>query len=104
METITFDKDIRVFYIKATSFPEGILEAHQKLHSLIHFSTGRKYFGVSRPEKGTIVYKAAAEELDADEGKKLGCDTLLLKKGKYICVTVHDYRKDPQSIQRTFSK
>ena len=47
----------------AKSFPEGILEAHQTLHALVPYSQNRKYFGISRPENGNIVYKAAAEEL-----------------------------------------
>jgi len=65
METLLLDKDIKVFYITAKSFPDGISEAHQKLHSLIPFSKNRKYFGLSPPENehGTIIYRAADEEL-----------------------------------------
>jgi hypothetical protein len=33
METITIDNDIKVFYTRAKSFPEGIMEAHEKLCS-----------------------------------------------------------------------
>jgi hypothetical protein len=32
------DNDIKVFYVTATSFPNGILAPHQKLHALIPFS------------------------------------------------------------------
>ena len=105
METLTIDNDIIVFYITAKSFPDGITEAHQKLHSLVPFSTNRKYFGVSRPEEnGSIVYRAAAEELYPGEGQKFHCDTLVLKKGKYICLTVEDCMKDLQSIDRAFKE
>jgi hypothetical protein len=105
METITFNKDIKVFYITAKSFPDGVLEAHQKLHALIPFSTERKYFGLSRPENGgQIIYKAAAEELQPGEGEKLNCETLVLKKGDYLSVTIHDYMKDIPSIGKTFEK
>lgn len=104
METITLDNDIKVFYITAISFPEGIMDAHKKLHALIPFSTSRKYFGVSRPENGVIVYKAAAEEINPGEAEKLNCDTLVLKKGKYICLAIDDYVKDVQSIDRAFKK
>ncbi len=102
METITVDNDINVLYIKAASFPEGVLEAHKKLHALIPFSTDRKYFGISRPRNGVIVYKAAAEEINQGEAEKLNCATLVLSKGKYICLTVKDYRKDLQNIGRAF--
>jgi hypothetical protein len=104
METITLDKDIKVFYVTAKSFPDGILEAHQKLHSLVPFTTARKYFGISRPEDGIIVYRAAAEELTPGEAGKFNCDTLVLKKGKYISTTINDYMKDVQSIGRTFKE
>ena len=104
METITLNNDIKVFYITAKSFPDGVLDAHNKLHALVPFSTDRKYFGISRPENGTIVYKAAAEEINPGEAEKLKCDTLVLKKGKYICLIVNDYMKDIQSIERAFKK
>ena len=103
METITLDNDIKVFYITAKSFPGGIMDAHRELHELVPFSTNRKYFGISRPEKnGAIVYKAATEEINPGEAEKLNCDTLIVKKGKYICLTINDYMKDLQSIERAF--
>ncbi len=78
MEKIRIEKDIRVFYVTAKSFPEGIQEAHQKLHSLIPFSKDRKYFGISRPEQGMgIVYRAAAEELEQREAERLKLETLV---------------------------
>jgi len=102
METIVFDKDLKVLYVSAKSYPEGIFEAHQELHRLIPFSTQRKYFGISRPENGEIGYKAAAEEMALGEAQKLGCDTLILKRGNYICLTVFEYLKDLSSIDRAF--
>src|SRR6195952_1197042 len=98
METITLPKDIKVFYVPASSFPDGIMQAHETLHALVPFSTDRKFYGLSRPENGPIQYKAAAEEINKGEAEKFGCNILILKKGKYICLTVHDYLKDVQSI------
>jgi hypothetical protein len=102
MENLFIDKDIKVFYVTATSFPEGIMDAHRKLHALIPFSMERKYFGISRPENGTIVYRAAAEEMEEGEAQKLLCETLVLKKGNYISVTLSNYREDLTSIKKTF--
>ena len=104
METITLPNDIKVFYVTATSFPAGIMEAHKKLHALVPSSTNRKYFGISRPENGVIIYKAAAEEINKGEAEKLHCDTLIVEKGKYICLTVKDYAKDKQSIAEAFKQ
>ena len=104
METIKFSKDIKVLYIPAKTFPEGILDAHKKLHSLIPFSTDRKSFGISRPENGGIAYKAGAEEISRGEAEKLNCQTMILKKGKYTSITIQDFMKDPDSIGKTFEK
>lgn len=104
METTTLADDIKVFYITATSFPGGVKEAHEKLHSLISFSTSRKYFGISRPENGVIDYKAAAEEINPGEAEKLNCDTMVLKKGNYTCITVHDFMMNIPAIGQSFQK
>lgn len=104
METISIDNDIHVFYVPATSFPDGILAAHQQLHSLVPFSTSRRYFGISRPEDGEIRYKAAAEELEHGEAEKFNCQTLVLKKGNYTSETVYDYARDEQLIAKAFER
>ena len=105
MNTIVLDKDIKVFYVTAESFPEGIGEATSKLHSLFPFSKDRRIFGLSRPENnGAIVYRAAAEEMFEGEGENLKCETLVIPKGKYIAITVAGFRKDIISIDRAFKK
>ena len=104
METTTVDKDIKVFYITATSFPDGIKQAHEKLHSLIPFSKDRKYFGISRPENGIIIYRAAAEELNDREAERLNLDTLILKKGNYISLTINNFMKDLPAIGEAFKQ
>ncbi|GAL85805.1 putative transcription activator [Sporocytophaga myxococcoides] len=105
MEKIRMEKEIKVFYVTAKSFPEGIQEAHQKLHSLIPFSNDRKYFGISRPEQGSgIIYRAAAEELEQGEAERFRLETLVLKKGDYMSITIKDYAKDIMSIDRAFKE
>lgn len=104
METIHISKDIPVCYITASSFPDGVLAAHQQLHTMFPYSDGRRYFGISRPEHGGgIVYRAAAEELQPGEGQQHGCDTLTLKAGNYLSVTIPDFMKDIPAIGRTFA-
>lgn len=105
METIKIDKDIKIFYVTARSFPDGILDAHNELHTLVPFSVGRKYFGLSRPENnGEIVYKAATEETFTGESEKYKCETLVIKRGKYVSLAVKDFRKDPLSISKAFQE
>lgn len=103
MEIKNIDTDIKVFCVTATSFPEGILEAHQKLHAMFPFSLDRRYFGISRPEKTVIVYKAAVEELENETGS-YDCESFVIEKGNYICVTILNYSTDIQSIGKAFEK
>src|SRR4029077_17173652 len=101
METVILENDIKVFYVTAKSFPQGIGEAVNKLHSLFSFSKERKIFGLSRPENNVgIIYRAAAEEMYDGEAEKVQCKTLLIRKGKYIAIVVNDFRKDIMSIDK----
>ena len=105
METLVFDNDITVMYVAATTFPAGVMDAFKKLHSLVPMDGSRKFFGLSRPEGGGgIQYKAAAEVQLPGEAEKLGLETLVLRKGRYICVTIKDFMKDVQAIGATFQQ
>jgi len=96
--------DIRVVCVEAKSFPDGIIEAFQKLHSLIPASKGRRLFGISRPEKGVITYKAAAEEIKTGEAEQLNLESLVIRKGQYTSITITDYQLDVQSIGASFKQ
>ncbi len=105
MEKFNLKDDIKVFYVIAKSFPEGIPEAIDKLHSLFDFSKERKIFGLSRPENNNgIVYRAAAEEMYGGEAEQLNCDTLIIPKGEYLAINISDFRKDAMSIDRAFQE
>ena len=75
MERYNLPEDIDVFYITAKSFPQGIADAHKKLQALFASTTGRKFFGISFPDrKGVIAYKAAAQSEHPEEGSTFGCE------------------------------
>ena len=99
----TIEKDIPTVYVEATSFPNGVLAAHQKLHRLLENKEKRHFYGISYPNtEGGIVYKAAASTLNADEAKQLNLDTFVIKKGTYSSVFIENYLADIPSIGRTF--
>jgi hypothetical protein len=104
METITLDKDIKVLYVTAEFFPDGIMDAYKKLNWLISNPRERKYFGISRPENGVIVYKAEAEDTVEGESGKLNLQTMVIKKGNYICETINNFMKDLPAVGKTFEK
>jgi hypothetical protein len=91
-------------YKTASSFPDGIDVAHEQLQAAIPHAAGRKYFGISRPEKGPIVYRAAVEETKQGEAEHYNCGRMVLKRGEYLCVNVPNYKEDPEGIARAFNK
>lgn len=103
MDIQNLDKDIKVFYIKADKFPEGIKAAHEKLHSLVPVNDGRRFYGISwGSDSGEITYLAAAEEINAGEAEKYGCERFTIKKGPYLAVTLKDWCKEEGLVERTF--
>lgn len=105
MEIFHLEKDITVFYVQAESYPEGIMAAHQQLHSKVPFSRARGYFGLSRPnEKGVIQYYACAEEMQSGEAVQYGCPCIILKAGNYNSVDLTNYRTQLSMIGETFQK
>jgi predicted transcriptional regulator YdeE len=105
MEQYFLDHDIKVICIRAITFPDGVLAAHQKLHALLGKQMERKYFGISYPEKpGSIIYKAAAEEKNTDEAAQLHCESFTIKKGMYHSIFITNFMQDIPSIGKAFQQ
>lgn len=108
MENVQIKKiesDIEIYYVTAKSYPDGILEAFQKLHSLIPFSENRNYISVSRPENTQgVVYRAGARELEQNDLKKMGLESLVIPKGNYHCITIENYKSDVSKIAKAFEE
>ena len=104
MKKIKIENDIKVFYIQAKSFPDGVSEAFQKMHSLIEFPPQRRNFGISQPENGEIVYKVASVELIKGDLEKHNLKELIIPHGEYIEIEIKDFRDDLSSIKKAFDK
>ncbi len=105
MEKYYIDKDIKVFYVTATSFPNGVGGAFQKLLSFLPKPKERLLYAISSPnEKGIIIYKAAVEESFPGEGEQNGCETFVIKKGEFWSELLLDWRKDESIVGKTFQK
>src|SRR6266496_529232 len=104
-EKYFIDKDIKVACVKASSFPQGVGEAFQKLHSILPSSQKRILYGISHGGKnGNIIYRAAAEELHEGEAEELGLERFIIRKGGYISELLEDWRKDETQIGKTFQR
>jgi hypothetical protein len=104
MQEISLDNDFTMFYVTADSYPMGIRAAHEKLHALLPSSPGRTYIGMSRPENGTVVYRAGTKEEFPGEAARYGCKTLLVRKGNYLSTLVKGFRKNPMLIKQAFDE
>lgn len=104
MNTYTIDKDINLMYVTAASFPDGVMAAHQQLHSQIPLTVERRYYGISYPEDDVIIYKAAAEEMYEGEAAEKGLDTFLVRKGEYASILIKNYMKDIPAIGQAFQQ
>ena len=103
--TTNLDNDIRVACIKASSFPDGVLAAHQQLHALVAFDGKRKFFGISYGTgNGQIEYMAAVEELPGDLLFDPGFPRFTIKSGTYLLAEISDFRKDIPAIGKTFEQ
>jgi predicted transcriptional regulator YdeE len=104
METTTIENEKSVMYIEAASFPNGVGAAHEKLHGIVPFSVQREYYGISWMEQGKTRYLAAVGELHETEAEKYALEKFTIKKGSYICDTVHDFMKHIPAIGECFQR
>ena len=105
MKPYFLDSDINVICVNASSFPDGIVPAFEKLNSLIQSPEPRKIFGISYGDGNkNITYKAAAEERSADEAARLGCERFTIKKGEYISQYIEDFMKNTPLIGQAFQE
>ena len=59
METLILKEDLNIFYVPASSVPDGIQEAFDRLAKTLPTIEGRTFFGISNKNReGVIVYRA----------------------------------------------
>ena len=104
MEKTTLTEDIPVYCITADSFPDCVKQAHESLHALIPYDAQRKYFGLSWPVDGQIIYKAAAAELKAGELSEHQLEKMTIIKGEYLYIDIHDFMNDIPAIGEAFQE
>ncbi len=105
METFVFENDIKVYCLTAKSFPEGIAEVYDTLHTLYPPGNGRTYFGISYPDgKGSLIYKAAVSLNDNDTPPTAPFEPFTIKKGTYLSQDIKNFMDDVQSIGSLFQQ
>jgi hypothetical protein len=103
METYNLKTDLKVFGKEVTTFPLGVKEAFDTLLDMIPDGYKRSYYGLSyMDEAGKIIYKATAEEKYEGEAEKYHCERSVIERGKYLAVTITDWRKKIDCIKDVF--
>ena len=105
MKPYFLNPDINVLCVTASSFPDGIMAAFNKLNSLVQEPGSRRVFGISYGDgnKNTI-YKAALEENSADEAARFGCERFKIEKGEYISEYIEDFMKNIPAMGQAFQE
>src|ERR1700712_5502713 len=103
MEIYHLTIELNILYVTASSFPNGIDAAFDKLKKVLPDGRTLTLFGISKPdEHGEIIYKAGVLENNANEAKAYGLETFVLQKGDYLCQTVDNWENNVADIGRTF--
>jgi hypothetical protein len=105
MEPYFLNTDINVLCVTASSFPDGIMAAFNKLNSLVQLPESRRVFGISYGDGDKdIIYKAAVEENSIDEAARFGCERFTIKKGEYISEHIEDFMKNIPAMGQAFQE
>lgn len=104
METYQLQHDVKVICVEATSFPGGIKDAFSRLYNQVPETAARNIFGISKPQNGLIIYKAATAENFDGEGDRLGLRTFVIGKGYYLGETLMDWQKNEMMIGSIFER
>lgn len=103
METYYLPEDIKLVCVTAKSFPDGVMEAFEKLEKLLPPDEGRNLYGISYPDKNyNIIYKASAESF-GKETKNPGLENFTILSGTYISIYIADFMSDMNGVRNAFN-
>lgn len=103
MDSFTFQKDVPVVCLNATSFPDGIAATHDALRAKLPANEHRHFYGISWPdENGKIIYKAAATIEEGDGNALDNLERFTIRNGPYNSFYLSDFRDHPDSIRKAF--
>lgn len=104
MESVQLNNDIKLVCVKASSFPQGVEQAHEQLKKSITSENERSFYGISYPlNNGTIEYLAAATQLTDDKSAK-DVDIFIIQSGAFLSITLKNWKSDVTKVQQAFDQ
>lgn len=103
MERYYLSRDVKVFCIQATSFPDGIRAAFLRLRSVVEDMMDRDFFGIIyKTGTGQIIYKAAVTARPGESVRE-GCEHFILPSGEYLTEWLGNWAENEEEINKIFS-
>ncbi|WP_416866405.1 MAG: hypothetical protein ACMVP2_01380 [Imperialibacter sp.] len=104
MEIIHIPHDIKVFGHQVNAFPNGVGDAFDAIVERVEGGFSRPFYGLSRMKGNDVIYMAAAIEKFPEEGKQLGYEEYVIRKGNYAAITVTDWHSKLSALPGVFSE
>jgi hypothetical protein len=98
------NEDLIVFYIQAETFPKGIPDTFLKMENLLGSLKDRHVYGVTAYIDNKLVYRACVKENFNGEANQYGLPTYAIPKGKYLYLTLPNWRENLAEIPVLFDQ
>jgi hypothetical protein len=99
-----FTDDIRVLYVQAEKFPEGITDAFYKLEALTGDLKDHHVYGITECTGEKLIYMACIKESFAGQAEQYGLPVYTIPKGQYLYYTLTNWRENIGQIPVLFDE
>lgn len=104
MKEIKIESDLQLICVRAKSFPQGIEESFKVLESKVPGKKGRECYGIYEENDSGITYRAGMLKEAGNEDVIYRLENYTIKKGKYLGVTIYNWKDNIPKIGQTFDK
>ena len=106
MEDISIIKldELKLMYVEAETFPEGIKDSWDKLEKALGTTKGRKFYGISKCIGSKIIYRACVIPIDDNEPDQLGLETLTIPSSRYASKKLLNWSSQIQMFGTIFDE
>jgi hypothetical protein len=103
MEKILLSDDLHLFGNRVSTFPIGIKEGFDALIAILPEGLARSYYGISWMEDDEVIYYTMAAEKHPGESRHYTFETkIIIGKGEYLAVTIHNWMNKLDTIKDAF--